>query len=227
MARSTYFTHGTRNEQFLLQNLVEEHLKMFGMDVLYCPRKMVMKDGVFNEESISEFDDAYIIEAYLENFDGFQGGGDLMTKFGIRQTDELTLVISQQRFSDLISQFLLLDKGTTIEVGERPQEGDLIYFPITSNFFEIKFVEHEEPFYQLGKGYVYKLKCELFEYSNEQGDLFEGDEDLIDYGYTVKHYYLTTNGVTATGTPVIDNGGIDQIYITNNGSKYNLSLIHI
>ena len=221
MARSTYFTHGTRNEQFLLQNLVEEHLKMFGMDVLYCPRKMVMKDGVFNEESISEFDDAYIIEGYLENFDGFQGGGDLMTKFGIRQTDELTLVISQQRFSDLISQFLLLDKGTTIEVGERPQEGDLIYFPITSNFFEIKFVEHEEPFYQLGKGYVYKLKCELFEYSNEQGDLFEGDEDLIDYGYTVKHYYLTTNGVTATGTPVIDNGGIDQIYITNNGSKYN------
>ena len=91
-----------------------------------------------------------------------------MTKFGIRQTDELTLVISQQRFSDLISQFLLLDKGTTIEVGERPQEGDLIYFPITSNFFEIKFVEHEEPFYQLGKGYVYKLKCELFEYTTSK-----------------------------------------------------------
>ena len=129
--RNTYFTHGTRNEQFLLQNIVEEHLKMFGMDVLYCPRKLVQKDGVFNEEVVSEFDDSYIIEAYLENPEGFGGSGDLLTKFGIRQTDEITMVISQQRFSDFISQFLMLDKGKTIEVAERPQEGDLIYFPIS------------------------------------------------------------------------------------------------
>jgi hypothetical protein len=219
--RNTYFTHGTRNEQFLLQNIVEEHLKMFGMDVLYCPRKLVQKDGVFNEEVISEFDDSYIIEAYLENPEGFGGNGDLLTKFGIRQTDEITMVISQQRFSDFISQFLLLDKGKTVEVAERPQEGDLIYFPITSNYFEIKFVEHEEPFYQLGKGYVYKLKCELFEYSDEQGDLFEDDETLVDYGYTVKHYYLTTNGTTATGTTVLDSGALSQVLIQDNGSKYN------
>tara|TARA_B100001250_G_scaffold84255_2_gene69601 strand:+ start:13146 stop:14486 length:1341 start_codon:yes stop_codon:yes gene_type:complete len=219
--RNTYFTHGTRNEQFLLQNIVEEHLKMFGMDVLYCPRKLIQKDGVFNEEVISEFDDSYIIEAYLENPEGFGGSGDLLTKFGIRQTDEITMVISQQRFSDFISQFLMLDKGKTIEVAERPQEGDLIYFPITCNYFEIKFVEHEEPFYQLGKGYVYKLKCELFEYSDEQGDLFEDDEALVDYGYTVKHYYLPTNGVTATGTVVLDGDEVEQIYISANGSKYN------
>ena len=219
--RNTYFTHGTRNEQFLLQNLVEEHLKMFGMDVLYCPRKLIQKDGVFNEEVISEFDDSYLIEAYLENPEGFAGNGDLLTKFGIRQTDEITMVISQQRFSDFISQFLLLDEGKTIEVAERPQEGDLIYFPITCNYFEIKFVEHEEPFYQLGKGYVYKLKCELFEYSDEQGDLFEDDETLIDYGYSVKHYYLPTNGVTATGTVVLDGDEVEQIFISNNGTKYN------
>ena len=154
---------------------------MFGMDILYIPRQLIRKDGVFNEEVISEFDDSYIIEAYLENNEGFQGGGDLLTKFGIRQTDEITMVISQQRFSDLISQFLLLDKD--VEVGERPQEGDLIYFPLSSNYFEIKFVEHEEPFYQLGKGYIFKLQCELFEYQDEQGDIFEGDEDLIDTGY--------------------------------------------
>ena len=174
--RNVFFTHGTRNEQFLQQNLVEEYLKMFGMDILYIPRQLIRKDGVFNEEVISEFDDSYIIEAYLENNEGFQGGGDLLTKFGIRQTDEITMVISQQRFSDLISQFLLLDKD--VEVGERPQEGDLIYFPLSSNYFEIKFVEHEEPFYQLGKGYIFKLQCELFEYQDEQGDIFEGDEDL-------------------------------------------------
>ena len=219
MARNTYFTNGTRNEQFLQQNLTEEFIKMFGMDILYCPREIMLTDGVFNEEVIGQFNDSYIIEAYMENFDGFQGGGDLLTKFGVAQTDEITMIVSSQRFTDLISQFLLLDKD--YKAPERPQEGDLIYLPLTSNYFEIKFVEHEEPFYQLGKGYVYKLKAELFEYSDEKGDVFDSDEDLVDYGYTVKHYYLTTNGTNATGTPVVDGGAVTNIFISDNGSKYN------
>ena len=219
MARNTYFTNGTRNEQFLQQNLTEEFIKMFGMDILYCPREIMLTDGVFNEEVIGQFNDSYIIEAYMENFDGFQGGGDLLTKFGVAQTDEITMIVSSQRFTDLISQFLLLDKD--YKAPERPQEGDLIYLPLTSNYFEIKFVEHEEPFYQLGKGYVYKLRAELFEYSDEQGDVFAGDDEIVDYGYTVKHYYLTTAGVTATGDAVLSNGALTNIFITNNGSSYN------
>ena len=219
MARNTYFTNGTRNEQFLQQNLTEEFIKMFGMDILYCPREIMLTDGVFNEEVIGQFNDSYIIEAYMENFDGFQGGGDLLTKFGVAQTDEITMVVSAQRFTDLISQFLLLDKD--YKAPERPQEGDLIYLPLTSNYFEIKFVEHEEPFYQLGKGYVYKLRAELFEYSDEQGDVFDNDDEMVDYGYTVKHYYLTTNGITATGDAVISNGSLTNIFITENGTSYN------
>ena len=221
MARNVFFTHGTRNEQFLQQNLVEEYIKMFGMDVLYIPIQLIQKDNVFNEEVVSQFDDSYIIEAYLENFDGFQGGGDLLTKFGIRQTDEITMVISQQRFSDLISQFLLLDED--IEVGERPQEGDLIYFPLSSNYFEIKFVEHEEPFYQLGKNYTYKLKAELFEYSDEGGEFFAGDDELIDTGYTVQYYYLVSPGESAAATPLLDGDVVSQAIVTTNGSKYNFT----
>ena len=221
MARNVFFTHGTRNEQFLQQNLVEEYIKMFGMDVLYIPRQLIAKDNVFNEEVVSQFDDSYIIEAYLENFDGFQGGGDLLTKFGIRQTDEITMVISQQRFSDLISQFLLLDED--IEVGERPQEGDLIYFPLSSNYFEIKFVEHEEPFYQLGKNYTYKLKAELFEYSDEGGEFFAGDDEMIDTGYTVQYYYLVNPGESAAATPLLDGDVVSQAIVTTNGSKYNFT----
>ena len=221
MARNVFFTHGTRNEQFLQQNLVEEYIKMFGMDVLYIPRQMIAKDNVFNEEVVSQFDDSYIIEAYLENFDGFQGGGDLLTKFGIRQTDEITLVISQQRFSDLISQFLLLDED--IEVGERPQEGDLIYFPLSSNYFEIKFVEHEEPFYQLGKNYTYKLKAELFEYSDEGGEFFAGDDEMIDTGYTVQYYYLVSPGQSASATPLLTGDVVSQAVVNTNGSKYNFT----
>ena len=221
MTRNVFFTHGTRNEQFLQQNLVEEYIKMFGMDVLYIPRQLIAKDNVFNEEVVSQFDDSYIIEAYLENFDGFQGGGDLLTKFGIRQTDEITMVISQQRFSDLISQFLLLDED--IEVGERPQEGDLIYFPLSSNYFEIKFVEHEEPFYQLGKNYTYKLKAELFEYSDEGGEFFAGDDEMIDTGYTVQYYYLVSPGLSASATPLLTGDVVSQAVVNTNGSRYNFT----
>lgn len=145
MAKNTYFRHGTRNEQMLQQSLVDEFIKMFGQDILYIPRKLVRKDTILNEEVISQFDDSFLTYAYFENFEGFAGNGDILTKFGIRSTDEITLSMSRQIFQDFIAVQML--NVENIEVGSRPQEGDLVYFPLTDNLFEIKFVEHEVPFY--------------------------------------------------------------------------------
>ena len=195
MAKNTFFRHGTRNEQMLQQSLVDEFVKMFGLDILYIPRKLISKDTILNEEVISQFDDAFLTYAYLENTEGFQGAGDILTKFGIRSTDEITLTISRQLYEDFLA--IQMVGADNIEVGSRPSEGDLIFFPLTSNLFEIKFVEHEKPFYQFGKLYTYELKCELFEYSNETagGDIFESQEDE---GFVVKYYYDSS---TLSGEP--------------------------
>ena len=190
MAKTTYFRHGTRNEQMLQQSLVDEFIKMFGQDILYIPRKLIRKDTILNEEVISEFNDSFLTYAYFENFEGFAGNGDILTKFGIRSTDEITLSLSRQMFTDFIAVQMVGVEG--IEVGTRPQEGDLIYFTLTDNLFEIKFVEHEVPFYQFGSLYTYQVKCELFEYQNETagGDIFETQEDE---GFIVKYYYDATS----------------------------------
>ena len=174
---------------------------MFGLDILYIPRKLISRDTILNEEVISQFDDAFLTYAYLENTEGFQGAGDILTKFGIRSTDEITLTISRQLYEDFLAiQMTGVDE---IVVGNRPSEGDLIFFPLTSNLFEIKFVEHEKPFYQFGKLYTYELKCELFEYSNETagGDIFESQEDE---GFVVKYYYdlSTLSGEPSLGEMV-------------------------
>ena len=201
MAKNTYFRHGTRNEQILQQSLVDEFVKMFGLDILYIPRKLIARDVILNEEVISQFDDAYLTYAYLENNEGFQGAGDILTKFGIRSTDEITLTISKQIYDDFLA--VQLTGADDVLVGTRPQEGDLIFFPLTSNLFEVKFVEHEKPFYQFGKLYTYELKCELYEYANETagGDIFESQEDE---GFVVKYYYdmSTLNGEPSLGEMV-------------------------
>lgn len=195
MAKNTYFRHGTRNEQILQQSLVDEFVKMFGLDILYIPRKLVAQDTILNEEVISQFDDSFLTYAYLENNEGFQGAGDILTKFGIRSTDEITLTMSKQIFDDFIAVQMV--GAPNILVGARPQEGDLIFFPLTSNLFEVKFVEHEKPFYQFGKLYTYELKCELYEYANETAgsDIFETQEDE---GFVIKYYYDMT---TLSGEP--------------------------
>lgn len=170
MARSVYFSHGSQSEAALYDNLVVEGLSIYGHDVYYIPRTLVSRDLILNEDVESKFSDAYVIEMYLENVDGFDGDGTLFTKFGLQIRDQATFVVSRKRWDKVVGAF-----NDQIVEG-RPNEGDLIYFPLTRSFFEIKFVEHKSPFYQLQNLPVYKLQCELFEYSNE--DVSTGVDEI-------------------------------------------------
>jgi len=168
MPRNVYFSQAVRSEQNLYEDLVIESLKIFGQDVYYIPRTLVNRDSILNEDPASNFDDAYLMEAYIENVDGFEGAGDLYQKFGLEIRDEASFVISRKAWNNMIGGY---------ESQIRPQEGDLLFLPMTNSFFEITFVEHDKPFYQLSNLPVYKLTCSLFEYNDEK---FETGLDVID-----------------------------------------------
>ena len=154
MALNPFFLQGSQSEQRLVQNLINEQLTIYGVEVVYLPRKIVKKDQILTEIQSSSFNDNFLIEAYVNTYDGYSGAGDVLTKFGMSLKDELTVTISRERFEDFISPFLGSLPAGEVEVSTRPSEGDLIFFPLGKRLFEIKFVEHEEPFYQLGKNYV-------------------------------------------------------------------------
>ena len=161
MPTNVYFNTGSTAEQRLYENLIIEQLSVFGQDVYYLPRKLVNKDTLFGEDASSSFNDAYIIEMYLDNIEGYEGQKEMMTRFGIDMQDEATWVVSKRRFEELIS----LDAN--LIVSTRPNEGDLIYFPDGKKIFEISFVDHDDPFYQLQNLPVFKMRCRTFEYSHE------------------------------------------------------------
>ena len=229
MALNPFFLQGTASEQRLVQNLVNEHLKFNGVEVIYIPRKYVNTKTIIEEVQSSKFDDNYSIEAYVNNFDGYSGAGDILTKFGVSVRDELLLTISKERFEEFISPFLASeDDGTgtgEVILSTRPREGDVIYFPLGQRLFEVKFVEHEDPFYQLGKNYVYQLKCELFEYENE---VFDTSIDIVDTQLQDEGFITTLNlvgtGRTATAVATIQgtvpSGYIDKIFLNNDGYGY-------
>jgi hypothetical protein len=185
MPRSVYFSERYRAEQNLLEDLLIESMKIIGHDVYYIPRKIVKQDFILNEDVISSFDASFLIEMFVESVDGFEGDGDLMTKFGLETRDQLTLVCSRRRWNSLIGRH-----GYTND-SVRPREGDLIYVPFSGGLFEIKFVEDKSPFFQLGgsgdtKGTIptFKLTCELFEYSGQEIDTGIAEVDLIQVGHT-------------------------------------------
>ena len=129
MALNPFFLQGSHGEQRLVQELINEQLKIYGVEVTYIPRKFVRKETIIEEVTSSKFDDNFLLEAYVNTFDGYSGAGDIMTKFGVSLRDEVTLTISQERFEDFISPFLDQESDAEVEVTMRPREGDLIYFP--------------------------------------------------------------------------------------------------
>ena len=214
-----FFLQGSKGEQGLVQDLVNEQLRMYGIECHYIPRKLVTSSTIMKEVTESRFDQAFPLEAYLMNIDGYAGQGDILTKFGVRVTDEATFVISKERFEEAVAPFLEQDDEYTLS--NRPKEGDLIFFPLGKRMFEIKFVEHEKPFYQLRKNYVYQLQCELFEYEDEVIDTNVNaiDEVVQTEGY-IARLILSGVGSTATANTTLNFGAVQQIFLQNDGYGY-------
>lgn len=189
MPRNVYFSQAVKSEQNLYEDLIIESLGIYGQDVYYIPRTIVNRDSVLNEDPASTFDDAFLMEMYIENTEGFEGEGDLYSKFGLQIKDTATFVVSRRRWDDRVGPF-----SSQVE-NPKPMEGDLIFLPMTNSFFEISFVEDEQPFYQLSNLPVYKLECALFEYNDED---FETGVESIDNA-TAKAAYQLPLDVTITG----------------------------
>tara|TARA_R110000868_G_scaffold68159_13_gene201560 strand:+ start:1392 stop:2774 length:1383 start_codon:yes stop_codon:yes gene_type:complete len=220
MALNPFFLQGSPGEQRLIQELINEQLQIYGVEVTYIPRKFVRQETIIREVTSSKFDDNFSIEAYVSNYDGYMGSGDILTKFGMSLKDELTLIISKERFEDFISPFLSSMDPEEIILSTRPREGDIVYFPLGKRLFEVKFVEHEKPFYQLGKTYVYELQCELFELEDEVSTTIEEiDSTLQSQGYMTS-LQLFGSGQRATTYTTIGSGYVRKVALINDGYDY-------
>ena len=194
MATNSYFRNfDAKNDQELLHSIVTESIKVTGYDVNYIPRTLVNEDTILGEDSISEYKDAYSVEMFIKSVDGFEGEGDLVSKFGLEVRDQIIFSLSRRAWEGL-------------DIGTRPKEGDLIYFGLTNKLFQIMFVEHETPFYQNGALPTFDLTCELFTYSEEALDTGVDEIDVIEKKQSfVRTFELSsisgtfTDGETVTG----------------------------
>jgi len=174
MPTNVYFDTGTKSEQHLYEDLMIEQLKIYGQDVFYIPRTLVKEDTLFGEDTLSKFGDAYLIEMYFENVEGYEGEKEIMSKFGLQMNEDVTFVVARRRFEQLVSH------DSNLIVKTRPNEGDLVYFPKVKKIFEITFVDHDDPFYQVHNVPAFKLKCKTFEYSSEDLDTGITEIDAIE-----------------------------------------------
>ena len=215
-----FFLNGTKSEQGLIQDLTNEHIRMHGVEVYYIPRIFKKENTIIKEVVESEFKNAYPLEAYVEDFEGYGGQGTILSKFGLQDMDDLTLSISRERFEVYIAP--LIENLPNIKLSNRPKEGDLLWFPLGDRLFEIKFVEHEKPFYALGGNTTYELKCELYRY--ESGEVIDTgyddiDDNVIDEGH-IQTLQMVGIGMSASAITSIADDGIQYIEVTNMGHGY-------
>jgi len=215
-----FFLQGSQGEQGLVQDLINEQLRTYGLECHYIPRKLMTSRTIMREVTESRFDQAFPLEAYLMNVDGYAGQGDILTKFGVRVTTEATFVISRERFEESVAPFLEQQEDD-YEISNRPREGDLLFSPLGSKLFEIKYVEFEKPNYQLRKNYTYQLTCEVFEYEDEVIDtnVEKIDKVVQTDGYAAR-LILSGIGSTATANTTLNFGAVQQIFLQNDGYGY-------
>ena len=228
MATNLYFSQSVKSEQDLYENIVVESLKMYGQDVFYMPRTLVAEDKIFGEDVASRFEDAYKIEMYLENIDNFDGDQELFTKFGVEIRDRATLHVSRRRWQEVTFDH--------VSSQVRPNEGDLIYLPLSDQIFEIMRVIDDQPFYQLSNLPTFRMEIELFEYNDEDFDTNIPIIDEIEQDYAYQ-YILTLNDfsndsdILQVGT-TIQQSLANDVTISGEIAKWNdssneLTLVHI
>jgi hypothetical protein len=203
---NVYFSQGTTGEQYLIEDLIIESLKIYGQEMMYIPRTLISKDEILGEDRLSQFNSSFPIEMYFENVDSFAGQGAFIQKFGLMMEQSAMLVVARRRWDQLVGRY-----GQT-QIPTRPNEGDLLYFPLTKGLFEIKFVQHQDPFYQLGKLYVYKLQVELFQYASEAIDTGVAEIDVFE---TLKTFN--------TNTTRSQDGRVTSINLITGGSGYSIA----
>ncbi len=181
MARNFYFSEQVKSEQNLYEDIIIESLKIYGQDLYYIPRDLVGEDKVLGDEIPARFNSSHKIEMYIENTEGFDGEGDLFTRFGVEIRDEATFVVSRRRWINVVN------RGDNEVSSLRPLEGDLIYVPMSKSLFQIMHVEHEQPFYQLNNLPIFKMRCQLFEYGDEDLDTGVAEVDGIETDYAMTY----------------------------------------
>jgi len=228
-----FFTQGTRGEQNLVQDLINEQLRMYGVDIFYLPRKYMTENTILREVVQSKFDMALPLEAYVDNYDQYSGAGNILSKLGIESKDEVRLIISRERFENYITP--LIQDQANVKLSTRPKSGDLIWFPLDDRVYEIKDIEYAKPYYQLQNLYVYELYCELFRLEDEViatgiedidnnliGEDYDGqtDDGINTIQGPTQTLTLIGSAVQATATVAIFDGGVRQFTISNRGGGY-------
>ena len=216
MATNHYFSQKVKSEQNLYEDIIIESLKIYGQDVYYLPREIVNEDRILGDDIQSSFNNSYKIEMYIENIEGFEGEGDLFTKFGVEIRDQATFIVARKRWNQTVGRY---DNDIN---SVRPREGDLIYLSLSNSLFQIMHVEHEQPFYQLSNLPTYKMRCELFEYSGEAIDTGVEVIDNIEaeYGYKYKLTLDTTRATATAGIGLTPTGEVTIVNLVDSGAGY-------